>query len=119
MNANMESLWAAYYGDVFEPGHFNGGVVVFEHGRIFGGDSSFYYTGEYDASVETVTARIKITHFSGENVTAFGMQVSGSLDIELEGRRDGDKIIGKMWPADQPSNVLPIGLMHLEDLPNP
>ena len=119
MNANLEALWAVYYGDVFTPGEFNGGTIVFESERIFGGDSSFYYTGKFDASVNSVAAWIKITHYSGDNLTAFGMRVSRSLQIQIQGRRDGDKIIGTMWPVDQPSNILPIGLMHLEDLPNP
>ena len=119
MNANLEALWAAHFGDVAAPDHFNGGVVVFETGRVFGGDSSFYYTGEYDTSGEAFSAQIKITHYSGDDVTAFGLQVSRSRKIKIKGRRDGNKIIGEMWPVDFPLNRLPIRLVHLEDLPNP
>ena len=119
MNSSLEALWAVYYGDVVDPNHFNGGVVVFETSRIFGGDSNFYYTGEYHASGGKIDAKIKVTHYNGHDVTAFGIQVSGSLPIQFEGRRDGDKIIGKVWPTDLPDKRLRTVLVHFEDLPNP
>ena len=119
MNANLEALWAVYYGDAADPDHFNGGVVVFESSRVFGGDSYFYYAGSYEASVKTISAQVKITHYSGHDVTAFGIQVRESLELQIQGRRDGNEIRGTMWPVDFPGNHLPIVLVHLEDLPNP
>ena len=119
MNANLEALWAVHFGDVSDPNHSNGGVVVFETLRVFGGDSSFYYSGEYKASGETIRAQIKITHYSGDNMTAFGAQIHDSLQIRMKGRRDGSKIRGEMWRVDSPGKRLPLILVHLEDLPNP
>ena len=119
MNASLEALWAVYYGDAADPDHFNGGVVVFESSRVFGGDSYFYYAGSYKASAKTICAQVKITHYSGHDVTAFGIQVRESLELQIQGRRDGNEIRGTMWPVDFPGNRLPIVLVHLEDLPNP
>ena len=91
-------------------------MVVFETNRIFGGDSCFYYTGTYNLSGD-FSAEVKITHFNGPELTAFGLQVSESLQIKIKASRGVDKIVGTMWPVDQPDNRLAITFFHLEDLP--
>ena len=95
----------------------NGGVAILETSRIFGADSQFYYVGEYLVSGENITAQVKITPFSGLNMTAFGVPLTQPLQVKLEGRRDGDMINGQMWPVGQPSMRLPISLKRLESLP--
>ena len=119
MNKSLEALWGVVYGDVSSLDQFNGGVVVFETNRIFGGDSCFYYTGTYNSSGADLSAQVKITHFSGPDLTAFGLQVSESLQIQIKATREGDKIFGTMWPVDQPDNCLAIIFVPLEDVPNP
>lgn len=113
----IEALWAVHYGDVGVPGQVNGGVVVFETSRIFGGDSKFYYVGEYKVSSQTVTGTVMSTHFSGDSMTAFGFSTTGSLHIGFNGRRRGDTIDGEAWLIDQPSERVPILLKRLADLP--
>lgn len=114
---NIEALWAVNFGDVYAPGQPNGGVAIFETSRIFGGDSQFYYIGEYQVSGEKITADVKVTHFSGQGITAFGEQVTGSYQVQVEGQRDGDMINGQMRIIGRPIEPLPISLRRLEALP--
>ena len=113
----IEALWAVHFGDVFALGQPNGGVAIFETSRIFGGDSQFYYVGEYMVSGETITAKVTITHFSGPGITAFGEQLTKPFQVQVEGRRDGEMINGQMWPIDKPDSLIPISLKRLENLP--
>ena len=113
----IEALWAVHFGDVAVPGQVNGGVVVFETLRIFGGDSKFYYIGEYDVSGDKVTGTVVSTHFSGDGMTAFGFSTEGSIRVRFSGLRIGDKIDGDAWLVDQPLRKVKITLERLADLP--
>ena len=114
---NVEALWAVNFGDVYGPGQHNGGVVVLETSRIFGGDSCFYYVGKYDISDYRLTAQVKVTHFNGPNETAFGTSESGPYEIQFEGVLLNDSVVGEMWKSDQPNHPVPITLTRLENLP--
>ena len=115
--SSVEALWAVHFGDAYAPGQPNGGVAMLETSRIFGGDAQFYYVGEYDVSDDKLTAQVRITHFSGPNMTAFGVPLIEPLQLKLEGRRSGDMISGQMWPISNPNMCLPVSLKRLEDLP--
>jgi len=54
---SIEGLWTA---SMSAPGEFGGGVIVFETGRVFGGDSSMYYTGSYQAGGGKVTVQVRV-----------------------------------------------------------
>ncbi|MCY4559453.1 MAG: hypothetical protein OXF79_24400 [Chloroflexi bacterium] len=113
----VEALWAVHFGDAYTPSQPNGGVAILETSRIFGGDSQFYYVGKYEVTGEKLTAQVRIAHFSGPNMTAFGLPLACPLELKLEGRRNGDMINGRMWPISQPDLNLPVSLKRLEDLP--
>ena len=56
---SIEALYAVRFGHAGIPNHpINGGVVVLESGRLFGGDSWFAYTGTYSVAGSTVTGQI-------------------------------------------------------------
>ena len=113
----IEALWAVHFGDAAVPGQVNGGVAVFETSRIFGGDAKFYYIGEYKVSGEEVTATVISTHFSGDDMTAFGFRTSGSIRVGVSGRWRGDTIVGEAWIVDQPAARVSVVLRRLADLP--
>ena len=115
--SSVEALWAVHFGDAYALGQPNGGVAMLETSRIFGGDSQFYYVGKYEISGEKLIAQVRITHFSGPNMTAFGVPLTQPLELKLEGRREDDMINGQMWSISQPNMRLPISLRRLEDLP--
>ena len=120
---SYEALWAVYFGDVsdpsnFDPGRTNAGVAVLETQRIFGGDSKYYYLGNYEVEKDRITATVTITHFNGEPWSAFGGPLTGSLKVCLEGRREGNEVRGHMWPEDHPEMRLTAMLRRLADLPS-
>ena len=115
---SVEALWAAHFGNVDTVGLPNGGVLVFESRRVFGGDSGYYYLGGYQISGRTMFAHIEVTHFSGTNPTAFGRYINGPLHIKFEGSREShDLIVGQIWALDLPDERLPIVLKRLASLP--
>ena len=119
---SIEALWAVYFDDAhnpyrFLPGMSNAGVVVIETTRLFGGDSQFFYLGSIEVNGTDVTAQIKVTHFNGPGMTAFGTNTTEPFDVEIQGSRDGNTINGEMWPSDQPTRRLKIRLQRLADLP--
>lgn len=120
---SYEALWAVYFGDVsgpsgLDPGRTNAGVAVLETQRIFGGDSQYYYVGNYAVEKDRITATVTITHFNGEGWSAFGRPLRGSLKVCLEGRREANVVRGHMWPEANPGMRLPTMLRRLADLPS-
>jgi hypothetical protein len=61
---DLEALWSVVF---LVPGHsrVNAGVVVLDNDRVYGGDSSYYYTGTYETKGGKLTARVKSTYYSG------------------------------------------------------
>ncbi len=114
---DIEGLWALRFGDFDDPSDKNAGVVVFMRSKILGGDARFHYVGEFEASDDTVTIHATVTHFDGSDRNAFGLPVAGPLRVAFEGRRDGDRIRGRMWPEDDPGKPAQVSLRRLEDLP--
>lgn len=57
----MDGLWTAEFGS--SAGIFGGGVVVFREGKILGGDSTYFYTGDYRLQGSTFSATLKISPF--------------------------------------------------------
>ena len=63
----IEGLYVVEFGDVAIGGqtytYWNGGVAVLETNRIFGGDSGYYYVGNYTIKDSQFEATVKIvTH---------------------------------------------------------
>src|ERR1700760_2389008 len=50
----------------------NGGVVVLETGRVFGGDSSFSYVGTYTVASDLIRAEARIERYNDLLQSAFG-----------------------------------------------
>ena len=120
---SYEALWAVYFGDIsdpsrLDPGRANAGVAVLETQRIFGGDSQYYYVGNYAVEKNRITATVTISHFNGEGWSAFGGPLKGSLRVRLEGLREGNEVRGHMWPEEHPGMRLPAMLRRLADLPS-
>ncbi|MHA1536582.1 MAG: hypothetical protein ACTSUD_03420 [Alphaproteobacteria bacterium] len=111
----VESLWTLEFQTVNEWN--NGGVAVFETGRIFGGDSCFYYLGTYTVSEKQVLAKVAVQHYFGENYTAFGDKIDAYV-VELMGTLDGDLIGGTMKRLDKANlPILQMRLIRRADLP--
>jgi hypothetical protein len=90
---DMEGLWTAEFGSA--TGFINGGVVMLQAGRIFGGDSGYYYVGKYSVDGETLTGELRANHYYGPRTTAFG-DTTATFTVELTGTRNttSDQIDG-------------------------
>lgn len=77
----MEGLWTAEFGS--STGMFGGGVAVFRGGKILGGDSLYYYTGEYTLTGKELRATLSIFPFIAGARNVFG--TTGQLILELTG----------------------------------
>ena len=70
----IEGLWSISFSTVDQPQEVvSGGVVVFETLRVFGGDSAYFYTGNYSSvNGNLVTASVSINHYFGPSLSVFG-----------------------------------------------
>jgi T3SS negative regulator,GrlR len=73
----------------------NGGVVVLDAGRIFGGDSQYYFQGTYRFAAGGLTADIHVSHYHGAVQTAFG-DAAREFDVKIEAdvAKDGQDVFG-------------------------
>jgi hypothetical protein len=59
---SVEALWTREFGLA---GRWeNGGVVVFETGRVFGGDCRYYYVGEFATVADRIEASAQVAYSS-------------------------------------------------------
>jgi hypothetical protein len=114
---NLEALYLVEFGDVATPGQMrNGGVAVLKTGRIFGGDSGYYYIGEYAVSGNALTASLRIVKHNPSWNNAFG-DTATSFQIKVNGTIQGEVMSGNMARLDMPGRQLPIRLTRKEALP--
>ena len=98
MSGEIEALWTVEFMSNLQV--FGSGVVIFETGRIFGGDARYYYLGTFEVDHGSlVNADVKVTHFTGEPYSIFGIRnefkltISGKLNfpvMELTGHVVGE-----------------------------
>ena len=82
---SLDALWTAEFQVV--SGWTNGGVVVLEKGRLFGGDGQYYYAGRLSLNPQDKTSlsgHLKVVHYHGERTTAFG-DVGPAFNLEIQG----------------------------------
>src|SRR5258706_308137 len=68
----LESLYVIEFGDVAGQNYRNGGVVVLETNRVFGGDSGYYYVGPFSTDGQRIEATVKIIKHNPKWQDAFG-----------------------------------------------
>lgn len=84
----QKSLWKVSF--VYPGGSSGHGVVSFDNGSVFGGDSSFYYLGTYTMNQNKISAQVKITQYAN-GVSIFGPQIREAT-VVIEGNLVGDHI---------------------------
>lgn len=67
----LEALWSVtFVVPTFDS--YGAGVVVLENGTVRGGDSNYYYVGNYRVKDEIITADVAINHYFGHLNNVFG-----------------------------------------------
>ncbi len=83
----LEALWSVEF--VTPQGAEGAGVAIFETGRIFGGDSNYYYVGKFDLDGDVAHGIVEVTHYNGPPNTVFGpanriqVVVSGQVQVPI------------------------------------
>jgi T3SS negative regulator,GrlR len=83
----MNGLWTVEFGS--SSGLFGGGVVVFQNGQILGGDSLYYYVGEYSREGMSLTVTIRTSPFI-EGAESVFKTIGQELTLKLEGTLTSD-----------------------------
>ncbi len=110
----LEGLWTIEFVSNVET--YGAGVVVFESGRIFGGDNCYYYIGTFRVKNKIVEAEVEGTHYSGEAHSIFGfrhkfnLKLSGKPQVpvmELKAHFVDNPLVGELsahltWRAELP-----------------
>ena len=85
---SVEGLWSLFFKS--NVGGEGGGVVVFETGRILGGDMSYYYLGDYKIDNGQVMGKVRVTHYQGEPSSIFGR--ASEFDLKIGGKLSGTQV---------------------------
>lgn len=83
----LEALWSVTF-VVPSSGNYGAGVVVLENGTVRGGDSGYYYVGNFRVKDDTIIAEVSINHYFGAPNNVFGniqktqVTLSGKIDYD-------------------------------------
>lgn len=111
---SVEALWTAEFQTA--QGWANGGVVVLETGKVYGGDSQYYYVGVYKVAGDGIEASLSVNHYHGPVSTAWGTNEK-RFSVSLQGKREGGTITGVMFRPEHPQKMQPVRLTLRENLP--
>lgn len=118
---SIEALWAVRFVTVQgqQPARISGGIVVFETGRIFGGDTFAYYTGSYQLAADTLDLRVNVSaHYTDGGESIFGGPL---IPYMLVGtgilNADGNVINATLTVADNPNASMIARLVRVQGLP--
>ena len=63
------------------PGGTVGGVVIFSNGKVFGGDSGFYYIGTYQEKNGILKSRVAVHNFDPSIVNILSVAKDYELNV--------------------------------------
>jgi len=112
----LEALYVVEFGDVAASGFRNGGVAVLETSRVFGGDSGYFYLGNYEVDRGVMNAKLKVVKHNPAWANAFG-DAANEFEVRLSGAINNGVINGHMERVDRPGIKLPIRLTRKAPLP--
>lgn len=96
-------------------GNMGAGVIIFESGRIFGGDISYYYLGKYEIKDDMLNAKVKITHYAYEPYSIFGNLKE--FTIHISGKVQVPVAIAQGYLLENPTQKITIRCTKRADLP--
>ena len=91
-----------------------GGVIIFTRGKVFGGDSGFYYIGNYQEASGIVKARIAVHNFD-PTVTNI-LNISKDYELDVSGTVSGDTISGTAAVPGIPNQSMALHLTRKANL---
>lgn len=109
----IEALWSVEF--VSNLNVFGSGVVIFETGRIFGGDAQYYYTGTYEMKNGALIGDLDVVHYSGNPWSVFGTLNKFSLRVSGRPKEKTFDVEGSL--NQDPSKKILIRLTKRAELP--
>jgi hypothetical protein len=110
----LEALWSIEFGSNY--GFLGAGVVIFETGRIFGGDAQYYYTGTYDISDGKINAQVNVTRYSEHGVSVFGTTET-EFRLNITGQIQEPVMNAEGYQIDAPNNRIALRFTKRAELP--
>lgn len=113
----IEALWSVEFYSLDACGSISNGagVVVFETGRIFGGDSRFFYIGNYEIKDGVATATLTSTHYAGPIESVIGP--NEVTTFQLAGKVEHKKFVISGHIAGNPAVRVKATLTRRAELP--
>lgn len=110
----LEALWSVEFQSSFGLGGC--GVVVFETGRVFGGDSTMIYVGSFKVENGVIHSNINIKKYA--NVPGM-VSVVGFNDFNLEvtGTPAQNEMLLSGYVVEDPSRKITIKAVRRAELP--
>jgi hypothetical protein len=109
----IEALWSLEFESTNES--YGAGVVVFETEKIFGGDSLYYYLGNYKTSNGILEAEIEVTHYFGSKSSIFGEL--DKFKIKLTGKFKENLFYADGYLVDDKDKKVKVKLTKQANLP--
>jgi hypothetical protein len=102
-NIMVDGFWIVQYEGMQGNG---GGVVVFTKGKVFGGDTGYYYLGSYEGNGHSMKARVAVRNFIASVPSVVG--ITGDFELSIEGTVEGDTIraTGRLVGVNKPGIAL-------------
>jgi len=110
--ASVEALYGIEFVSLSDSGY---GVVILETNRIFGGDSSFVYIGDYEVKNGKVYADVKCTNDRKTLPSIFGD--INEFNLHLEGDLGDKEIILYGQMIENPEQKIGVKLTRRSELP--
>lgn len=117
---SLEALWSVSFeydvegerDDIVE----GNGIVVFEAGRIFGGDRALIYTGEYGITQNVVRARAHVERYASTPgiVSVFGFN---EFTLRVNGPYDEKRMTLSGLVGEDPHRAISMKLVRRAELP--
>lgn len=111
----LEALWTVHFHA--NTGQYGGGVVIFETGRVLGGDSDYAYVGHFTYKTgKPLDVTLTVSNHSGRRHSVFGDRETFTLKLSGEPEHDGFDLTGHL--EDDPDMRIAIRLERFEELPD-
>ncbi len=118
---SIEALWSIVFASNVQllPGQpsAGGGIVVFETGRVFGGDSTMIYVGRYRFPPESkhLEAEVEVNRFLAGGVSVFG--AIDHFHLKLTGQYQRDRFVMEGHMVENPAQRIAIEFVRRAELP--
>ena len=97
--SSVEALWTAKYGTAeYNVGELEGGVIIIETGKIYGGDSIYAYRGDFTVNADIVEGNLTMYrhNWADGSQSLYETQEASFSSLFIGTRQGDDQISGKI-----------------------